>query len=142
MKQTRKCISIILILMILFGLCPISNAQSSEVKDNIEPIQSIDDSVSDTENIEEEKPKCKYIDGEVIITYEQSVWNSSASKSLKAILEKYPADETIKFEDIQLDSNNNASSVSDGQAASTLVISLVKSNKYTTEELIDIFIFF
>ena len=145
MKYMKKC-SVMIILMILFIAYPKVEAKNDMiVKQDSKKVSSsktIDGTsiiINGKEKEAEDKPKCQYKEGEVIITYEQSFWNSKTKLSLDSMINKYIVDETIEFDEIKIDSDNTVSISDDDSIESTLAVSLVKSDKHTTKELINLF---
>ena len=145
MKYLKKCL-VMIILMILFIAYPkveaINNRIVKQDSNKITSVKTVDVTstiINEKEKEAEDKPKCQYKEGEVIITYEQSFWNSKTKLSLDSVINKYIVDETLEFDEIKIDSDNTVSISDDDSNESTLAISKVKSDKHTTQELIDLF---
>ena len=145
MKYLKKCL-VMIILMTLFIAYPkveaINNMIVKQDSNKITSVKTVDVTstiINEKEKEAEDKPKCQYKEGEVIITYEQSFWNSKTKLSLDSVINKYIVDETLEFDEIKIDSDNTVSISDDDSNESTLAISKVKSDKHTTKELIDLF---
>ncbi len=136
MKKTKKIISIFILIMLLIFLPETRAFNNDELKSNVQKIIS---SNVNNDKKNNNKPECTYKEGEVIITYEKSFWNSDAKLSLGSFFDKYKVDATTQFDDIKIDSDKTVSIDKSESKESTLGISLVKSDKHTTKELIDIF---
>ena len=138
MKKAQKIIlMVIFILMMLLIFIPETRAfNNAEIKSNVK--KTISNNVKN-EKQNNNKPECTYKEGEVIITYEKSFWNSDSKLSLGSFFDKYKVDATTQFDDIQIDSDKTVSIDNSDSKGSTLGISLVKSDKHTTKDLIDIF---
>ena len=93
----------------------------------------------DDSNIVNQDFICKYKEGEVIVTYKQSFWNSTINLSADSIFNSYKVDDTAEFEEIKISQNNKISIASNSKESDTLAISLIKSEKHSTQELIGIF---
>lgn len=140
MKKTKKIVSmIILTLLMLFIAFPKSEAINSNSLNQNEENYGYSSSEQKERIEEDNKPKCRYKEGEVIITYEQSFWNSKAKLSIDSSINKYSIDETIEFDDIIFNSDNTVNISNNNSSNSTLAVSLVKSDKHTTQELIKLF---
>lgn len=136
MKKAQKIILMFILMMILIFIPETRAYNNVELKSNVKKTISSNEK---SEEQNENKPECKYKEGEVIITYEKSFWKSDSKLSLGSFFDKYKVDATTQFDDIQIDSDKTVSIDNSDSKGSTLGISLVKSDKHTTKELIDIF---
>lgn len=132
MRILKKLIVIFLVGVLLGAFSETNASDEKIITQNV-------NSISSTEEKESNKIESSYKEGEVIITYEKSFFNSTLKLSMGSFFDKYTVDGTAEFEDIQIGSDKTISLSNNDSKDSTLAISLVQSDKYTTEELINIF---
>lgn len=138
MKKSQKYIAII---TIVFIWCISIKVYAFDATKEIEQLNNLSKqnlNLSLDEKNEEDVFQ-NYKEGEVIITYEQSFFNSTAKLSLSSFFDKFSVEDTIKFEDIKIEDDKTLKIADENSKKSTFAVSLIKSDKHSTKELIDIF---
>ena len=97
MKKAQKIILMFILMMILIFIPETRAYNNVELKSNVKKTISSNEK---SEEQNENKPECKYKEGEVIITYEKSFWKSDSKLSLGSFFDKYKVDATTQFDDL------------------------------------------
>ena len=134
MKRIRKNIIILILFILICGVFSETKAFSNEEVKKEKYINSKSTTLQKNDKI-----KDNYKKGEVVITYKQSFWNSAINLSANSIFNNYTIEDTSNFENTKIEKDKTVSVASNKSQSSTFVVSLIKSDTYSTEELIDIF---